>query len=118
MVVIVTTVKAQLSISSNDLIVSQWDDSVKDFTNGIEYTESSLFEINASETAIKHTTSTDQSIYYISSREVSKDGSIITYYLTSDVGNKYMAFLNFPKNEFRILTADHILLIYKIKAMF
>lgn len=116
-----TSLKAQISFSCNYRNNCFWNKVTEKFGNCNGYEESSLFVINKAETMFTHTIESMKSTYYVTSNEYDEEKKVWTYYVTSDVGNKYM-FVFDPKNKqiraLYIKDGESILILYSVKAIF
>jgi hypothetical protein len=116
-----TNVYSQTSFSCTAREYCIWDEYSKEFVDCERYAENSLFVVNANETIITHTIDDMQSSYYVTSREYDEKKDVWSYYVTSDVGNKYLYVFD-PKNKQirTLLSKDDktILLIFRVKAIF
>jgi hypothetical protein len=83
----------------------------------------SLFVMNDSETMFTHTTLDIKSTYYVTSKESGEDG-LFTYYVTSDVGNKYYAIFDLANEEIKFINTksedqnDWYMVRWYVKALF
>jgi hypothetical protein len=77
--------------------------------------------MNKAETMFTHTIETLKSTYYVESKEYDEKNDVYTYFVTSDVGNKYYYIFD-PKNkEVRAVfekEGKSILIIFTVKAIF
>jgi hypothetical protein len=78
--------------------------------------------MNEAETMFTHTIESMKSTYYVSSKEYDAENDVYTYFVTSDVGNKYYYVFD-PKNkEIRAAFIDEndksMLLRFYVKAIF
>jgi hypothetical protein len=77
--------------------------------------------MNKDETMFTHTIESMKSTYYVTSSEYDKEKEVWSYYVTSDVGNKYLYIFD-PKNkEIRALyvkDGKSILIAFTVKAIF
>ena len=113
---------AQLSFSCTYREYCSWNEYTEKFGNCEGYEESSLFVMNDGETMFTHTAETMKSTYYVTSKEYNAENDVYTYFVTSDVGNKYYYIFD-PKNkEIRALYSDEngksMLLRFYVKAIF
>jgi hypothetical protein len=78
--------------------------------------------MNENETLFKHTTETISSTYYVQSKEYDKKNDVYTYFVTSDVGNKYYYVFDLKNKEIKaLLVGDRgkmQLVRFYIKAIF
>lgn len=116
------SVLAQISFSCTYREYCDWNEYSEAFTNCSGYNESSLFVMNENETLFKHVTKTISSTYYVQSREYDKKNDVYTYFVTSDVGNKYYYVFDLKNKEIRALLTDDKgkmqLVRFYIKAIF
>ena len=69
--------------------------------------EVSLFAFNEDMTLIKHTTASIQSSFYISDSWQNEDGENIFYFfVTSDVGNKYLMIVDYVNKNVRFVNNE------------
>ena len=113
---------AQVSFSCTYREYCSWNEYTKEFGDCKGYEESSLFVMNDSETMFTHTIESMKSTYYVTSKEYDAEYDIYTYFVTSDVGNKYYYIFD-PKNkEIRAVFSDEngksMLLRFYVKAIF
>lgn len=113
---------AQVSFSCNYREYCSWNNYTERFGDCNGYEESSLFVMNDSETMFTHTIESMKSTYYVTSREYDAENEVYTYFVTSDVGNKYYYVFD-PKNkEVRAMYTDDndetTLLRFYVKAIF
>jgi hypothetical protein len=84
-------VSAQITITTENAEICDWNVKTESFDKDCEfYTTSSKYEFNKTETVITHTTPEMKSTYYVDFTEHNPDNKIYTYFVTSDVGNKYV----------------------------
>lgn len=100
-ILLTSTSYGQLHISCDYREVCLYNEKTEKFDICKKYRESSLFEINENETMFQHTTPEGESAYYIKSKEKLESG-IWMISVTSDVGNKYVYFLDMEHNELRV----------------
>ena len=116
-----TNLKAQTSFSCTYRQYCYWNETTEKYGNCEGYEESSLFVMNKAETMFTHTIETLKSTYYVESKEYDEKNDVYTYFVTSDVGNKYYYILD-PKNkEVRAVFKKEgkaILLTFTVKAIF
>jgi hypothetical protein len=116
-----TNLKAQTSFSCTYRQYCYWNETTEKFSNCEGYEESSLFVMNKAETMFTHTIETLKSTYYVESKEYDEKNDVYTYFVTSDVGNKYYYIFD-PKNkEVRAVfekEGKSILIIFTVKAIF
>jgi len=116
-----TNLKAQTSFSCTYRDYCIWNKITEKFGNCDGYEESSLFVMNKAETMFTHTIESMKSTYYVTSNEYDKEKDVWSYYVTSDVGNKYL-FVFDPKNKqiraLYVKDGESILIVYTVKAIF
>ena len=116
-----TNLKAQTSFSCTYRQYCYWNETTEKYGNCEGYEESSLFVMNKAETMFTHTIETLKSTYYVESKEYDEKNDVYTYFVTSDVGNKYYYIFD-PKNkEVRAVIKKEgktILLTFTVKAIF
>ncbi|MBU3676607.1 MAG: hypothetical protein FGM54_05420 [Chitinophagaceae bacterium] len=114
-------VSAQTSFSCTYRQYCKWNKYLEKFEDCQGYEESSLFVMNKNETMFTHTIETMKSTYYVNSSEYDKEKDVWSYYVTSDVGNKYLYVFD-PKNlEIRVLfkqDGEPVMLTFDVKAIF
>lgn len=116
-----TNLKAQTSFSSTYRQYCYWNDTTEKYGNCEGYEESSLFVMNKAETMFTHTTETMKSAYYVESKEYDEKNEVYTYFVTSDVGNKYDYIFDSKNKEVRVVIKkeeETILLTFTLKAIF
>ncbi|MCX6159194.1 MAG: hypothetical protein NTY74_14535 [Ignavibacteriae bacterium] len=117
----VTNIRAQVSFSCYYREYCKWNEYSKEFEDCKGFEESSLFVMNKGETMFTHTIETMKSTYYVNEREYNNEKEVWTYYVTSDVGNKYYYVFD-PKNkEVRALVSkdgETMLIRFFVKAVF
>jgi hypothetical protein len=116
-----TNLKAQTSFSCTYKQFCEWNKVTEKFGNCEGYEESSLFVLNKDETMFTHTIETMKSTYYVTSSEYDKEKEVWSYYVTSDVGNKYLYIFDPKKEEIRALyvkDGESILIVFTVKAVF
>ncbi|RPI15210.1 MAG: hypothetical protein EHM58_14680 [Ignavibacteriae bacterium] len=69
-------------------------------------TVSTLFKFNSSETMFEHTTPAISSSYYIDEKKYDDETGLNMFYVTSDVGNKYIFIIDMDNKEIRTLGQD------------
>ena len=77
--------------------------------------------MNKAETMFTHTTETMKSAYYVESKEYDEKNEVYTYFVTSDVGNKYDYIFDSKNKEVRVVIKkeeETILLTFTLKAIF
>jgi len=116
-----TNLKAQTSFSCIYRQYCYWNEKTEKYGNCEGYEESSLFVMNKAETMFTHTIETLKSTYYVESKEYDEINDVYTYFVTSDVGNKYYYIFD-PKNkEVRAVFTKEgktILINFTVKAIF
>jgi hypothetical protein len=94
----VSSVYAQTTITTESSKICFWNDSTKAYDRDCEYHEEHFakLEFNKEETSFKHTTQEMSSIYYVDKFERNKTDEVdlFIYDVTSDVGNKYMVLVD------------------------
>ena len=116
-----TNLKAQTSFSSTYRQYCYWNDTTEKYGNCEGYEESSLFVMNKAETMFTHTTETMKSAYYVERKEYDEKNEVYTYFVTSDVGNKYDYIFDSKNKEVRVVIKkeeETILLTFTLKAIF
>tara|TARA_B110000285_G_scaffold207369_1_gene246694 strand:- start:719 stop:1126 length:408 start_codon:yes stop_codon:yes gene_type:complete len=109
---------AQKTVTTIDSQICYWNDSAKEFTDSCRYKEENpaRLSFNDEETMFIHTTFTMTSTYYVTGTDHKKeeDGEVYIYFTTSDVGNKYIVFIDLEYNEVRFMPADGSYIISSI----
>ena len=113
---------SQVSFSCTYREYCSWNDYKQKYENCKGYEESSIFVMNQAETMFTHTTETMKSSYYVNSSEYDSEYDVYTYFVTSDVGNKYYYIFDLKNKEIRVLIKDENdnlqLLRFYVKAIF
>ena len=116
-----TNLNAQTTFSCTYRQYCYWNKTTEKYDNCEGYEENSLFVMNKAETMFTHTIETIKSTYYIESKEYDNEYDVYTYFVTSDVGNKYFYIFD-PKNkEVRVvykMDGNAVLLTFFVKAIF
>ena len=101
------TTFSQTSLSCTYRETCLWLPSIQKWSTDCSgYEESSLFVVNDDETVFIHTTEDIKSSYYVTSKESGEDG-MFTYYVMSDVGNKYFVVIDTNSKELKFVdTSD------------
>ena len=119
--ILVINLKSQTSISCYYREYCKWNEYTKEFGKCEGYEESSLFVMNSNETMFTHTIESMKSTYYVNERKYDSEKELWSYYVTSDVGNKYIYVFD-PKNKevraFYIKDNETMLIRFYVKAMF
>lgn len=119
--VCVTSTIAQISFSCYYREYCKWNQYSKEYEDCNGFDESSLFVMNKAETMFTHTTETMKSTYYVNEKDYDEENDVWTYYVTSDMGNKYFYVFD-PKNkEIRAAftrDGETIMVKFYIKAIF
>ena len=117
----ITNLSAQTSFSCTYREYCYWNETTKKYENCEGYEESSLFVMNKAETMFTHTIESLKSTYYVESKEYDEEYDVYTYFVTSDVGNKYYYIFD-PKNKevkaVFINEGKTVLLTFTVKAIF
>jgi hypothetical protein len=116
-----TNLKAQTSFSCTYREYCYWNESTKKYGDCEGYEESSLFVMNKAETMFTHTIETLKSTYYVESKEYDEKNDVFTYFVTSDVGNKYYYIFDLKNKEVRAVFESEgktVLLTFVVKSIF
>lgn len=106
--------------SSYQTSTCYWNTDSKKFDRECSYKdESTMFKLNEDKTMFYHTTASISSAYYITSNEYDSDYDVDMYYVTSDVGNKYLFIVDIKNDQLRVMgdmgSDDAYLLTYFLK---
>lgn len=114
------TAKAQTSFSCIHRDFCDWNENTQKYDNCKGYDESSLFVMNKDETMFVHTIEDMKSTYYVSDKEYDKALNVFTYFVTSDVGNKYMCVFDIDHKEIRMVSVSRLttIVVFYVKAIF
>lgn len=112
--------KAQISFSCYFREYCTWNEYTEEFGDCEGFEESSLFVMNENETMITHTTENGKSTYYVNDKRYDSKNEVWFYYVTSDVGNKYLYVFDPDNNEIRVVVLSDLktLIVFYTKAIF
>lgn len=104
----VSAISQQLNISTEGVEFYDWNEAGTEWVYASENLEEvSLFAFNEDMTLIKHTTASIQSSFYISDSWQNEDGENIFYFfVTSDVGNKYLMIVDYVNKNVRFVNNE------------
>ncbi len=112
---------AQTSYSCYYREYCDWNVYAEKFEECQGYEEASLFTISDNETMFSHAIESMKSTYFVTEKENDWEKNLTTYYVTSDVGNKYIYIFDPENKEIRVLISDEDgtrLLRFYVKAIF
>ena len=97
-------VHGQTYYSSYKTMTCDWNAESKKFDAGCANAdEATMMKLNAEKTMFNHTTSSITSAYYVDSHEYDSDYDVDMYYVTNDVGNKYLFIVDEKNSQLRIM---------------
>lgn len=112
---------AQVSFSCYYREYCTWNDFTESYSRCEGDKEASLFVMNDKETMFTHTTESIKSTYYINDKEYDESNETYIYFVTSDVGNKYIYVFDPGNKEVRILIEkndEFVIVRFYVKAIF
>ena len=113
--------QAQITLTTEGSGVCYWNEETEHFDKECRFNEETVtkFWFNYGETVLVHTTSEMKSTYYVDSTDHKEDKDLYIYYVTSDVGNKYVYYFDIANYEIRTMTmTGEYLIVNFIKGIF
>jgi hypothetical protein len=93
----------QVSFTCISCEICEFNETKKIFDNCQEFSESSSFTVNESETVISHVSLKSKNVFYVNEKTIDEEKGMIIYNTYDEGGNWYMLKIDLLKNEIIVM---------------